>query len=180
MFSPPKPQRTSARIRQLATAYFTSTLDESSGDGLRPIIAPIASPGFERRTVDEDIERFGLLLEEIDLWERNLLLGSLGPPRNDNNNGDDPYPPSCLLVTVPTAASDLDIRSRPMPKMELPPVFLTRPLNLNLDGTPRLLTTRNHTPDSGPHAEYWTKADGEEIERPFVTGTMHHQAGDLR
>jgi hypothetical protein len=88
--------------------------------------------------------------------------------RNNNNDGDDTLPPSCLLVTIPTETSDLDIRSRPMPKMDLPPIFPTRPLNLNLDGTP-INYKKSH---SGPHAEYWDKADGEEIERLFVTGTI--------
>jgi hypothetical protein len=71
---------------------------------------------------------------------------------------------------------NLDLRSRPMPKMELPPVFPTRPLNLNLDGTP-INYRKSH---SGPHAEYWTKADGEEIERLFVTGTIKPERfGDI-
>jgi hypothetical protein len=55
-----------------------------------------------------------------------------------------------------------------MPKMTLPPVFPTRPLNLNSDGTP-INYRKSH---AGPHAKYWAQADGEEIERLFVTGTI--------
>jgi hypothetical protein len=63
-----------------------------------------------------------------------------------------------------------------MPKTELPPVFPQGPLNLNLDGTP-INYRKSH---SGPHAEYWAKADGEEIERLFITGTIKPERfGDI-
>jgi hypothetical protein len=168
MVPPPMPQRTSTRIRRVATAHFAYILDGPSRDGLRTITAPCAPPGFERLTVDEDSERFRLLLEEMDRRERHARPGHMIQDRNNNSDGDDTLPPSCLLVTIPTETSDLDIRSRPMPKMDLPPIFPTRPLNLNLDGTP-INYKKSH---SGPHAEYWDKADGEEIERLFVTGTI--------
>jgi hypothetical protein len=60
--------------------------------------------------------------------------------------------------------------------MVLPPVFPTRPLNLNSDGTP-INYRKSH---SGPHAEYWAQADGEEIERLFVTGIIKPESfGDI-
>ncbi len=145
--SPPPPRRTSERIRRLATAYHALGLDDSSHN--------------------EDSERFQLVLDELDRLGRNT----------DGNPNDKPYPPhACFLVTLPTAASDLDRCSRPMPKIELPPVFPNRPLNLNLDGTP----TNYRKSHSGPPAEYWAKADGEEIERLFVTGAIKPERfGDI-
>ena len=145
--SPPPPRRTSKRIRRLATAYHALGLDDSSHN--------------------EDSERFQLVLDELDRLGRNT----------DGNPNDKPYPPhACFLVTLPTAASELDLCSRPMPKIELPPVFPNRPLNLNLDGTP-INYRKSH---SGPHAEYWAKAGGEEIERLFVTGIIKPERfGDI-
>jgi hypothetical protein len=103
---------------------------------LAPYHCPQCSTGVRASDCRRGHRAIRTLLEEMDRRERNSLLGSLVPPRNDNSDDDGPFPPSCLLVTIPTAASDLDIRSRPMPKMHLSPVFPTRLLNLNLDGTP--------------------------------------------
>jgi hypothetical protein len=175
-------QRSSARLRQLATAHFVSSLDGYSGDALRVVsttipafVCPVAPPGFENLTVDEDSERFRLLLKEIDRLEHHATSKTWDQTRNDRDD-DESSQPSCLLVTVPIAASDLDIRSQPMPKMVLPPVFPTRPLNLNSDGTP-INYRKSH---SGPHAEYWAQADGEEIERLFVTGIIKPESfGDI-
>jgi hypothetical protein len=56
----------------------------------------------------------------------------------------------------------------PMPKPDLPPVFLQRPLNLNEDGS--FITYRKS--HEGPHLVYWQQADAEEIERLFTSGTL--------
>ena len=143
-----QPQRSSARLRQLTTAHYASSFDDTPSSDSRgantlpDFVSPVAPAGFENLTVDEDSERFGLLLKEIDRRERN--------PIRHGGHDDNSSQPSCLLVTVPLAESDVDIRARPMPKMELPPVFPTRPLNLNSDGTP-INYRKSH---SGPHAEY--------------------------
>jgi hypothetical protein len=52
--------------------------------------------------------------------------------------------------------------------MEMPPVFPNGPLNLNHDGSD-INYKKSH---SGLHAAYWERADGEEIERLFTTGTI--------
>ena len=56
----------------------------------------------------------------------------------------------------------------PMPKPDLPPVFLKRPLNLNEDGS-SITYRKSH---EGPHSAYWQQADAEEIERLFTSGTL--------
>ncbi len=104
-------------------------------------MAPAPPQGLEDLTIDEDIERFRLLVE-----------------RDDS--------PSCLATTV--SNHDTDRTSQPMPKENLPPVFPTRLLNLNEDGS----TINYKKSHSGPHAEYWERADAEEIERLFITGTI--------
>ena len=55
-----------------------------------------------------------------------------------------------------------------MPGSQLPPVFPTGPLNLNMDGT-EINYRKSH---AGPNAEHWKQADGEEIERLLTTGTI--------
>ena len=55
-----------------------------------------------------------------------------------------------------------------MPKINLPPVFLNPPLNLNEDGS-KINFKKSH---SGPYAQYWEQADAEEITRLFFSGTL--------
>ena len=55
-----------------------------------------------------------------------------------------------------------------MPASDLPPIFPTGPLTLNMDGT-EINYRKSH---SGPNAAYWKRADGEEIERLLTTGTI--------
>jgi hypothetical protein len=55
-----------------------------------------------------------------------------------------------------------------MPKQNLDRVFPIGPLNLNQDGS----TINYRKSHAGPHAQHWINADGEEIERLFVTGTI--------
>jgi hypothetical protein len=55
-----------------------------------------------------------------------------------------------------------------MSKPVLPPVFLSRPLNLNEDGT-AIVYKKSH---SGPYAMYWEQVDAEEMERLFTSGTL--------
>ncbi len=55
-----------------------------------------------------------------------------------------------------------------MPKPDLPPVFLKRPLNFNEDGS-SITYRKSH---EGPHSMYWEQADAEEIERLFTSGTL--------
>ena len=126
---------------------------------LPPLVAP---PGFEDMTFEEDLERYRILLEDLERRENHAPLGH--PEENDNaeDNDDDPPPASCLMAT------QSELTSQPMPHHHLPSVFPTRPLNLNDDGTP-INYRKSH---SGPHAAYWARADGEEIERLFVTGTI--------
>jgi hypothetical protein len=125
---------------------------------LPPLIPP---PGFENMTVDEDIERFRLLVEgplqhEPDQDEDN-------DPDQDEDN--DPSELSCFSATPSATHGDL---TRALPKTPLEPVFPTGHLNLNPDGT----TINYRKSHAGPHAAYWANADGEEIERLFVTGTI--------
>ena len=138
---PPGKQRVSERLR-LGSAHHASIHGDFRPYADAPtFIAPVAPRGFENLTIDEDIERFRLLVGEDD-------------------------PPSCLTTTVPN--HDISRTAQPMPKVNLPPVFPTRPLNLNEDGS----TINYRKSHSGPHAEYWQRADAEEIERLFVTGTI--------
>jgi hypothetical protein len=55
-----------------------------------------------------------------------------------------------------------------MPKPTLLPVFPTRPLNLNEDGS-SINYRKSH---SGPNAVQWEQADADEIERLFTSGTL--------
>ncbi len=50
----------------------------------------------------------------------------------------------------------------------LQPRFPTSPLNLNPDGTP-INYRKSHC---GPNTDYWQRADAEEFQRLFQTGTM--------
>ncbi len=106
---------------------------------LPPLIPP---PGFENMTVDEDIERFRLLVE--------------GPLQHepDQDEDNDPSEPSCFSATPSATHGDL---TRALPKTPLEPVFPTGPLNLNPGGT----TINYRKSHAGPHAAYWANADGE-------------------
>jgi hypothetical protein len=117
---------------------------------LPPIIPP---PGFKNMTVDEDIERFRLLVE-----------GTEWPEPNHSSDGA-PSSSHCLSAKASAQHGDL---TQALPKSCLDPVFPTGPLNLNPDGT-AINYRKSH---AGPHAAYWANADGEEIERLFVTGTI--------
>jgi hypothetical protein len=147
-------QRVSERLRLLGAAHHTSL-----HDGFRPhddasrFTAPKPPPGFENLTIDEDIERFRLLVERDDPPSCRAIM-------------EQEFATSCLATT--TDKPDTKHISKPMPNDHLPPVFPTRPLNLNEDGS----TINYKKSHSGPHAEYWAKADAEEIERLFVTGTI--------
>jgi hypothetical protein len=66
------------------------------------------------------------------------------------------------------AVSANSVYEKPMPKPDLPPVFLHRPLNLNEDGT-SITYRKSH---EGPNSTYWEQADAEEIERLFTSGTL--------
>ncbi len=111
----------SGRRRQ-GTAHYVSALSRPSEfiPSLLPLVAP---PGFENMTYEEDLQRYRVLLEELERSENP------GPPlpldENDNNgdNDDDPPSASCLM------AVQSDITSRHMPHHHLPLVFPTRPLN---------------------------------------------------
>ncbi len=60
------------------------------------------------------------------------------------------------------------IYDEPMPKPTLPPVFPSGPLNLNPDGS-TITYKKSHV---GPNATNWEKADAEEMERLFTSGTL--------
>jgi hypothetical protein len=68
--------------------------------------------------------------------------------------------------TIPFSANSMHEKS--MPKPDLPPVFLQRPLNLNEDGS-SITYRKSH---EGPNSAYWEQADAEEIERLFTSGTL--------
>jgi hypothetical protein len=55
-----------------------------------------------------------------------------------------------------------------MPAVILPPVLPNGPLNLNPDKTD-INYPKSH---NGPNAAHWSNADGEEIQRLFITGTI--------
>ncbi len=119
-------------------------------------------------TVDEDIERFRLLVEELErLDPSDDILYPAGSPTAPlpPDDEDDPSMFPCFSVTPTAQHGDL---TRALPKNELAPVFPTGPLKLNPDGS----TINYRKSHSGPHAKYWANADGEEIERLFVTGTI--------
>ena len=152
-------QRVSGRRRQ-GTAHYVSALSRPSE--FIPSLPLVAPPGFENMTYEEDLQRYRVLLEELERSENPGQPVPLDENDNDGDNDDDPPPASCLMTV------ESDITSRHMPHHHLPLVFPTRPLNLNNDGTP-INYKKSH---SGPHAKYWARADGEEIERLFVTGTI--------
>jgi hypothetical protein len=58
-----------------------------------------------------------------------------------------------------------------MPKIDLPTVFPTGPLNLNTDGS-EITYKKSHT---GPNATHWKNADAEEMERLFVVFSVRSQ-----
>jgi hypothetical protein len=61
---------------------------------------------------------------------------------------------------------------QPMRKTtHLSPVMPTGPLNFNPDGSD-ITYKKSH---AGPNAAHWRKADSEEMERLFVTGTIQPQ-----
>jgi hypothetical protein len=128
--------------------------------------------GFEHLTLEEDWERYRELLEDLEWRDHSSLEDN---PHNDDRDNSESPPPSCLLAVNPNDEPSSDIRTQPMPQTELPPVFPTRPLNLNPDGTP-INYRKSH---SGPHAAYWAKAHREEIERLFVTGTIKYCASAI-
>jgi hypothetical protein len=131
-------------------AHRTSLLDSAP-----PVFeSPIAPPGFENLTIEEDCGRFRPMLEDNERRDRDET--------KDAGNSNDPLPALCSMATAQP------VNPMPRPAHELPLVFPTRPLNLNLDGS----TINYKKSHSGPHAEYWDRADGEEIERLFVTGTI--------
>ncbi len=160
----------SRRYIQLMTCL-SDRADPLAQLGFTPLTHPIPPPGFDNLTVEEDIERFRLLVEGLERLERleaheldYAPAGSPAIPRNRDED-DDPTSPSCFSATPVTQHGDF---KRALPKTKLAPVFPTGPLNLNPDGT----TINYRKSHSGPHAEYWANADGEEIERLFVTGTI--------
>jgi hypothetical protein len=71
---------------------------------------------------------------------------------------------------VPTSTLGFNVDAFPqaMPASSLPRIFPMGPLNLNMDGTE--INYRKSL--AGPNAEYWRRADGEEIERLLTTGTI--------
>jgi hypothetical protein len=147
--------RWSDRLRVLASAHLASSYND-----VPSFTAPDVPLGFEFLTIDEDSERFRKLLEEIDRRQRAHL--SCDRHEGENEHDEEPDPPSCLL-----ARTEADTNKH-MPNLALPSVFPSGPLNLNSDGTP-INYKKSH---SGPHAEYWERADAEEMERLFVTGAI--------
>jgi hypothetical protein len=162
--SPPEKQRVSGRPGLRASAHLAS-LNASPFVAVPPLIPP---PGFENMTVDEDIKRFRLLVEELErLDPSDDILYPAGSPTAPlpPDDEDDPSMFSCFSATPAAQHGNL---TRALPKNELAPVFPTGPLNLNPDG----FTINYRKSHSGPHAKYWVNADGKEIERLFVTGTI--------
>ncbi len=154
--SAPIQQRVSERIRLLALhiwRYLTMPQLASLG----PLAElPFPPHGFENLTLKEDWERYRLLLHELELREQPSHNAHGRSNTNDGGNND-PSPPSCMLVETSPDNSGLDIRVRSMPQSDLPPVYPTRPLNFNTDGTchqstPRVPRShiRDLTPSIGP------------------------------
>ena len=116
----------------------------TSHDDAPEFHAPEPPPGFQDLTIEEDAERFLAMCHGISTDEQDLAIGSI--------QSDSPH----------------EWFARPMPATEWPPVFPSGPLNLNPDGT----TINFKKSHGGPHAKYWERADGEEIERLLTTGTI--------
>jgi hypothetical protein len=119
----------------------------SASDDCPTFVPPEVPQGFENLTVDENIDRFLLLCQELALREQPaqpVYSAMLLPPEPDNP----------LL--------------RPMSKSVLAPVFPSGPLNLNPDGS----TINFKKSHGGSNADHWTQEDSEEMERLFTTGTI--------
>ena len=145
----------SDRLRALASAHLASSHNDDPS-----FTAPDVPHGFEFLTIDEGSERFRKLVEEGNRHQR--VHFSADRHEGEIDQDEEPDPPSCLLARTETDTT------KPMPHLALPSVFPSGPLNLNSDGT-SINYKKSH---SGLHAEYWERADAEEMERLFVTGTI--------
>ena len=67
-----------------------------------------------------------------------------------------------------TSSSDDSIFDSALPPTDLLPQYPNGPLNLNADGSP-INFKKTH---EGPNVAHWIRADAEEFERLFRTGTM--------
>jgi hypothetical protein len=134
-------QNVSGSRRQGSAHYVSIPSHRNEFTPLPPLVAP---PGFEDMTFEEDLERYRVLLEDLERRENPAPLGHPDENDSDEDNDDDPPSTSCLMA-VPS-----ELTSQPMPHHHLPSVFPTRPLNLNDDGTP-INYRKSH---SGQHAAY--------------------------
>jgi hypothetical protein len=160
------PRRESQRLREQRVCDPTKqrmplpTGANSAIDDLPTFVAPTPPLGFENLTVEQDIDRFLLLCEDLAWREQQAH------PVDDT---DHRLMPSALAnaVTVPSCVTGNPLL-RPMLKSALSPVFPSGPLNLNPDGT-TINLKKSH---GGPNADHWSQADSEEMERLFTTGTI--------
>jgi hypothetical protein len=136
------PQQTHA-ITNMALLETRSNLAPTVGP-LPKFIAPLLPPEYDdNRTIEEETENFIAWCELNE--HRQQQSADKQPSRQSPSHPCQPIPASVL-----------------------PPVFPTGPLNLNPDGS-ELNYRKSH---AGPHAKYWERADGEEIERLVTTGTI--------
>jgi hypothetical protein len=77
-------------------------------------------------------------------------------------------PRSFFVTNAPTPTHGPSPHEIVLPPTELRPCYPDGPLNLNPDGTP-INFRKSH---AGPKTDYWLRADAEEFERLFRTGTL--------
>jgi hypothetical protein len=134
-----------------------------------PGFIPIPYPIIPNESIDDETDRFARWCEDSERRYKRAHRASLS---SSDCMDEEDMPPSSgqALTTTPSIVNDGSPPQllRAMPRSALRSVFPSGPLNLNPDGTD-INYRKSH---AGPHADYWAKADGEEIERLFTTGTI--------
>ncbi len=130
---------------------------------------PIPYPIIPNESIDDEADRFEQWCEDS---ERNYQRATRASLSTSSPFAKEDMPPSSggAFAAAPSTPNDETPQHLrlAMPKCNLLPVFPSGPLNLNPDGT-EIKYRKSH---AGPHAAYWDRADGEEIERLFTTGTI--------
>jgi hypothetical protein len=90
------------------------------------------------------------------------------PTTPDTPTQGKPQRPTAADFFNPTSSSTSSLYDCALPPSVLQPRFPTGPLNVNPDGTP-INYRKSHC---GPNADYWQRADAEEFQRLFQTGTL--------
>jgi hypothetical protein len=154
----PIQRRMSQRVRRPATVCMAKQIEDMRQNEVPTFIPPDFPTNAELPTFDEHYEWIEAFFNELqeqypDMSPAEILAINDTKTTDDKDSNDD-------------TATRL---RRPMPRTtDLPPVMPTGPLNLNPDGSD-ITYKKAH---AGPNAVHWRKADSEEMERLFITGTM--------